>query len=109
MRTTINSIFTISKTNRSSIRAHYYLLARRFILNYRLKVSDIKLDIYLRDHFGLGLKEICLKLLDRADINIDNNNLVFIFKDRKDTNLADLITYGNGIILGSPILINALR
>jgi hypothetical protein len=87
------------------------LLNAYFIIKkYPLKASELLLDKYLQQQYDTDLKNLCIKLLLSLTFHKDAyGNLMLIFKDLKYDRLAQLITYGNGVIPGSKILQIAIK
>lgn len=75
-----------------------------YISCYELRGNDLKLDKYLTDAYGVGLKSACAYLVEHCDCNFSGNTAIIHFLENKLDNLASLITYGNGVIKGSRIL-----
>lgn len=73
---------------------------------YKLKLSDIPLENFLKKNYKKSLKEICINLINDATWNIEpqSEQLVITFKAKKEDDLASFITYGNLQIQGSNIL-----
>lgn len=89
----------------STLMDAYYI-----IQNYPLHASDLLLDKFIQQQYKTSLKDLCIKLLLNLTFYKDNDgNLIMMFKDPKFDNLANLVTYGNGVIPGSRILQIALR
>lgn len=92
------------------LKANTLLDAYFIVKSYPLKASEIILDNYLQQQYNVSLKNLCIKLLlSLSYYKDDADNLILMFKNPKDDNLASLITYGNGAIQGSKILQIALR
>lgn len=105
--------FTINNKNYLSteqLRTDALLDAYYVIQNYPLKASELILDNYIQQQYGVSLKNMCIKLLLSLTFYKDNSgNLVLLFKDQRYDAIAGLITYGNGVIPGSKILQIALN
>lgn len=75
---------------------------------YSIKSSEQKLNQYLLNEYKLNLKQASLFILRHSKILQDKaGNVTVLFTDRKIDKLASLITYGNGKISGSNILVIA--
>ena len=102
--------FTITNNaaNYDFMKFRIYMDARRIILFRRLNATDKILEQYLIDNYKLDLRTICLQLIQRCKIYKDlSHTIVVLFPNKKDDELASLITYGNGEIKGSNILKDA--
>ena len=84
--------------------------AYKIIISFPTRSTEKLLDNYLRDAYKMSLKQACLKLLYAAKINYDSaNGYTITFPTEQLKNLAQLITYGTGKILGSQILQRAFK
>jgi hypothetical protein len=105
--------FTISNKNYLSteqLRTDALLNAYYVIQNYPLKASELLLDNYIQQQYGVSLKNMCVKLLLNLTFYKDNvGDLMLLFKDTRYDTIAKLITYGNGAVPGSKILQIALN
>lgn len=78
------------------------------IISHKMLPGEAKLNNYLLNNYKLNLKAACLKLINRCKIMRDyDKNVIIIFPNKKDDELASLITYGNLELRGSNILKNA--
>ncbi len=85
-------------------------IAYESIIRYKLKADDKILENYLKENYRISLKQACLKLALNAKITYDSSSTYIItFPTTSLKNLAQLITYGTGKILGSPILQRAFK
>ena len=92
------------------LRTDTLLNAYFIIQQYPLKASEQLLERYIQQQYKISLKNMCIQLLLNLTFSEDNmGNLVLLFKDYKYDKIAQLITYGNGVILGSKILQIALK
>lgn len=67
------------------------------------------MDQFIQTHYKVSLKNMCIQLLLNLTFYKDESGrLVLLFKNPKDDQIAQLITYGNGAITGSRILKLAL-
>jgi hypothetical protein len=83
--------------------------AKQKIVGFRMVATEIKLEELLMQRYGLGLKPMCFMLLNKLKVSqVADTELIFTFIDDDADKLARLITYGNGVIDGSPILTQAL-
>ena len=86
-------------------------IARKIIVLYPQKSAEAKLNRYIWEHYGLSLKQMCLKILYRASFSLNNTAtaVTITLTDKELDKIASLITYGNGGNLrGSKILQTAL-
>jgi hypothetical protein len=105
-------LFTI-KNNRylsaEQLRTDTMLNAYFIIKNYPMHAADLLLDKYIQQQYNTTLKNMCIKLLLSLTFHKDDEgNLILLFKDPKHDRIAQLVTYGNGALLGSKILQIAL-
>lgn len=104
--------FTIPNKNYLStdqLKTNTLMDAYFVIKNFPLKASDTAMDSYIRQQYEIPLKDLCVKLLlSLTHYKDSEGNLILMFKDPKLDKLAQLITYGNGVIPGSNILQLAL-
>lgn len=103
---------TTDKRNYNPV--YYKLLLLRYarirVLAHKMGATERCLEKYLKQHFGIKLKSLCLLLLSNANIEyIAPDNIIITFKTNYFEQLARLITYGNGVFIGSDILKNALK
>jgi hypothetical protein len=83
--------------------------AKLKVIAFPIGAEELLLDDYLKKHFNLGLKPTCLNLLNKLKANqVSNTELIFVFTDEKAEELANFITYGDGYLGGSQILVHAL-
>jgi hypothetical protein len=75
-----------------------------------MHASELILDRYIQQQYKTSLKNLCIKLLLSLTFYKDaKGNLVILFKNPKYDKIAQLITYGNGVVPGSKILQIALN
>ena len=92
------------------LRTNTLLEAYYLIQNYPLHASELVLEAFIKQQYKTSLKDLCVKLLlSLTFYEDDEGNLVLLFKNKKDDDLASLVTYGNGAIPGSKILQTALK
>ena len=92
------------------LRTNTLLEAYYLIVNYPMHASDLILDQFIQQQYGVSLKNMCIKLLlSLTFCKNDDGDLVLLFKNPKYDKIARLITYGNGAIPGSRILQIALK
>lgn len=93
------------KYDTTMLAAGKIIKARRYILLRKLGAQEELLNRYLITKYKQSLKQICLDLICKVQIakNFDQE-LIVIFRTKKDENLAKLITFGTGHIMGSQIL-----
>ena len=104
MKFPIKMSVPISKYSLSKIFRYAYL----YLAAYRVKPREMELSNYLKQTYNLGLKEAALLVFTHSHVNyVSKNEVVITFFDPKIDKLASLITYGNGIVLGSKILTDA--
>ena len=87
-----------------TLSAAYYM-----ILHYPMGADEKILDAYCRKNYNLPLKFICLKLVAHLKDFVDyDGKIVWKTKTIKDDKLARLITFGDGRMHGSKILVNSI-
>lgn len=87
------------------LKTEIYLNAYFLIKNYPFKSTETRLDLYLKQNYKISLKDACLQLLLNATISkTRSGDFILLFNNPKDDKLAQLITYGNGLVSGSKIL-----
>lgn len=85
-------------------------MARRIIICYPMRTEELRLEIYLQEHFGIGLKQCCLDILQKCKCMMSSTgSLMTVITDPKLDKLAKLITYGNDEVFGSNILKDAFK
>ena len=81
---------------------------RQLVAMHRLTPNEKNLDKYLRKEFNIGLIDAAFALMHYIRINRNKSgDTIITFKDSKADKLASLITYGNGRIQGSDLLVQA--
>ena len=79
--------------------------AYRTVITFPKRSTEKLLEEYLKEHYKTLLLPTCLKLIQSAKISYNSTNTFIITFPTKELNeLARIITYGTGKILGSPIL-----
>lgn len=83
--------------------------ARFKIVAFHCGAEELILEERLLEKYKMGLKPTCLYLLNQLTVNqVSETELVYTFKDEEADKLASYITYGDGNISGSNILVQAL-
>jgi hypothetical protein len=105
-------LFSIKNTRRASaeqLRSSTLLDAYFIIQSYSLLATDMPMNNFIQQQYGVSLKNMCINLLLNLTFHEDNaGNLILLFRDQKHDAIARLITYGNGAIPGCRILKVAL-
>ena len=84
--------------------------AALIIRAYPFHASELELNQILLAKYKQGLKAICLGLLRKLQVDQPNaNEVLYTFKDPEDDKLARFITYGDGKVQGSTILLDAFE
>jgi hypothetical protein len=92
------------------LKTDMYLNACFLIENYPIRASEKSLDLFIKQNYKISLKEMCFKLLTQLSVNeVAPGELVLVFNDLEQDAIARLITYGNGVVPGSRILLLALN
>ena len=79
--------------------------ARTKLACYPRNATEIALNQYLLKHYKYTLIEACLALIGACTITTDfNGSLIISWPKKAFNNLATLITFGTGRLVGSPIL-----
>jgi hypothetical protein len=77
---------------------------------YKFHASELELDNYLLAKYQIGLRAMCLKLLRKLQVTQPSSTeLLYTFLDPEDDKMARLITYGDGYMQGSTILLDAFE
>lgn len=75
-----------------------------------MNAQDMIMDKYLKDNLNISLKSACLALIRKAKyLNNEDGDVFMTFEEKKYEDLARLITFGNGKILGSTLLKDATK
>jgi hypothetical protein len=105
--------FTVKKKSaiiEDFTKTNMYLNACFVIKHYPFRAAEIGLDIFLKQKYKIGLRDACFLLLMRITAGkATSGDLILTFNNPDDDAMARLITYGNGIIPGSNILLLALN
>ena len=103
--------FLTENTNKVSpklFRVQLLRYSRIRVLNYEFGPTEINLDKYLLQRYGVGLRHMCLAIINNAKMMIDENGEVVVyFASNFHEYVARLITFGTGKFLGSRILTRA--
>ena len=85
--------------------------AARYIASYKLTANDLALELHIRQTkiADFNLKLTCYALVRNFRCLSDGNIVVITFNNKEDTELARLITYGDGALKGSNILRDIFR
>lgn len=106
MQFRVQTKMTVTKTQ---LFAFSIQNAKAKVIAFRMGAEEILMHDFLTKHYKVGLKAMCLHLLDKLKAEqISDTELLFIFVDEESDKLASFITYGDGNLSGSEILINAL-
>ena len=82
--------------------------ARSVVLLTDLGATEKALDRYFIDNYKMPLLQICLKIISKAKYYLNyQHEVVILINDKQLEKFAEIITYGTGKVLGSPILRNA--
>ena len=79
------------------------------IINYPMNTTEILIQNALFEKYNVMLKDICIKILKVCQYSSSEEGLTFYIPDKKLEEIARFITYGNGRVLGSKILIDAIK
>lgn len=83
--------------------------ARRIILYYNMRSTEERLSKLIYEKYGMTLRTACLRVINDCAFTENGNEIAVTLKSQTMDKLARLITYGNGVVGGSPILMDALR
>ena len=87
------------------LAASRVIKARRYIILKKLGADEERLNRYLLSKYNKTLKQLCMRLIFSAQISKNfDQELIIIFQTKEDENLAKLITFGTGHIMGSQLL-----
>lgn len=98
------------RANSPIFKSHILIMVFNYIKQRPIFPAEQPLNNYLIKNYNKNLTEISLILAGK--LKLQNNragDLIFTFLDKKYDDLAMLITYGNGVFLGSTILQDAFR
>lgn len=106
-------LFTVKNQYKKSdqfFKTEILLHAYFIINNYPLRATEQLLNNYLQKEYKVSLKDVCIKLLLNISFNKNDKDDTFIltFKDPKYDKIAQVITYGTGVVPGCQILQRAL-
>ncbi len=90
-------------------RVQVFNSARRKILLYHFGADEKILDRYFIENYHISLRLLCIQILFKTRFYSDFAEKIVLDTGKKWDNLARLITYGNGIMHGSQILVAALN
>lgn len=91
----------------AEIKAKQY--ARRYVIMHRETVAEKLLNDYFEKTYKIPLKTVCLSLIKHCRITKASNEYTVRFKTLDQDKLAAFITYGNGVLIGCPVLTNAFK
>lgn len=74
-----------------------------------MRSAEQRLERLIYSEYGITLKSACLRVLNDCIITDNGDTMSISTKSKQMDKLARLITYGNGVVAGSPILTDALR
>lgn len=101
--------FTLrSQQNKQSkfFSTFWKLAAKQVIFCYPMRADEALLNKHLIQNYNISLKFACLKLLLNSKVSVNSLNETTVFwADKKDQQLARLITFGTGKVPGSKILL----
>ena len=83
--------------------------ARRVILAWPMRATEIALDNYLKNNYNTSLKIVGMNLLLNSSTSTDGEFLVTTFKDIRYDKIASFITYGNSEVRGCNMIRDAFR
>ena len=83
--------------------------ARRVILSWPMRATEIALDNYLKKNYNTSLKIVGMNLLLNSSTSTDGEFLVTTFKDIRYDKIASFITYGNSEVSGCNMIRDAFR
>lgn len=83
--------------------------ARRILLYYDMRSTEERLSRLIYEKYGMTLKTACLRVINDCLFTENGDEIAISLKSEAMDRLARLITYGNGVVAGSPILMDALR
>lgn len=103
-------LITLNNAENSENFAGYRLwTAEQIIWNYDLHEAEKRIEKLVWNEYKLTLKEACLKIIHACKITCYKGDVTITLSDKKLDRLYRLITYGNGKVQGSQILMNALK
>lgn len=107
---TIKNFNTLARVPDQFLKTNAYLSALFIIENYPIRASERALDLFLKQQYKIGLKDLSKQLISKLTINKNKSgDFILLFNDPEDDRMARLITYGNGIVPGCKILLLSLN
>lgn len=95
---------------KEQLQTSLFQTARTIITYYKYGATERLLEQYFQKTFKCGLKSICFTLLDNLQCNqLSTKEITYTFKNPDYDKIARFITYGDGIIPGSQILLKAFQ
>lgn len=85
------------------------IAARRIVMHYSMRSTEERLSRLLYEKYGMTLKTACLHVINDCAFMENGDEIAITTKSEAMDRLARLITYGNGVVAGSSILMDALR
>lgn len=102
-------IITKNPVTKTQILAFSIQDAKMRIIAFRFGAEEILIDNMLKTKYKTGLKPTCLNLLNKLQAHqVSDTEILFTFIDEEADKLASFISYGDGNLSGSKILIQAL-
>lgn len=79
--------------------------ARLKLTLYHFGPTEMLISRHLQENYGRSLKAACIQILQNARFHINfKQEIIVTIPDPELNQIAKLITYGNGSIIGSRIL-----
>ena len=85
------------------------IYSKQKVYLYKNGATEIILNNYLKENYNIPLKAACILITSNAKAYIDDNIIIYKVIDKKLSDLANLITYGNLELKGSNILKAAFK
>lgn len=84
-------------------------LAKQSIFTQQFGNTEVLLDAYLNSEYKTSIQQACCQILDCIKFNFTfDGEIVLTIPDKKLHELAKIITYGTGKLVGSSILKDAI-
>jgi hypothetical protein len=72
---------------------------------YKFGVTEVLLSRYLQEKYNIPLRKACLLILQNSTYHINfKQEIIVTIKEPKLNELANIITFGTGRLMGSDIL-----
>ena len=99
-------LFTVTNVENKKVeilRAKFY--ARQFVLLAKKGATEKLLDKYLIENYNIPLITACLRIIKNAKYQLNyQNEIIVTIPNKKLDEIASIISFGTGKLVGSRIL-----